>query len=220
MSIPMIPVPGGGPDGGVLAAPPARRRPGRIWYLVPLVVFLAGVAWLVVGLLSVGSHVDSFPRVPIPAGGQVSLNHPGGYVVYYEGPGAQSGDIPAFNVRVIPASASAAVRSLRPYAGSVTYGIGSHQGRAVLTLQVSKPGLFRIEASGTGSLPAGADLAFGNSIAGGIVATVLPSVLLILAGLAGLVVLFVIRIVQASRARSAAAGRPGAAGWPPPGPQP
>ena len=53
MTIPMSAPPGGGPDGGVLAAPPARRRPGRIWYLVPLAVFLAGVAWLVAGLLSV-----------------------------------------------------------------------------------------------------------------------------------------------------------------------
>src|SRR5207244_707906 len=94
MGTPATPAPGGGgPDAVPLVAPPARIRPGRIWYLVALLVFLGGVAWLVAGLLSLSSHIDSFPRVPIPAGGQISLDHSGGYVVYYEGPGAQSGHI-------------------------------------------------------------------------------------------------------------------------------
>jgi len=48
----------GGPDAVPLAAPRARIRPGRIWYLVGLLVFLGGVAWLVVGLVSVFSHVN------------------------------------------------------------------------------------------------------------------------------------------------------------------
>ena len=100
MAIPMTPAPSnGGPDAVPLAAPRAKIRPGRIWYLVGLVVFLGGVVWLVVGLASVFSHVNSFARVAIPAGGQVSLDHSGGYVIYYEGPGAQSGQIPPFQVR-------------------------------------------------------------------------------------------------------------------------
>src|SRR5215467_2806739 len=144
MNTPTMPAPGdGGPGAVPLATPPAKIRPGRIWYLVGLVVFLAGAAWVYFGLTSVVSEVNSFPRAPIPAGGQVSLSHSGGYVVYYEGPGAQSGHLPAFQVRVIPASASAAVKSLAPYTTSVSYAFGSRQGRAVLTLQVSHPGRFR-----------------------------------------------------------------------------
>src|SRR5206468_176649 len=80
----------------------------------------------VVGLLSISSRVDSFPRVAIPAGGQITLDHSGDYVIYYEGPGAQSGQIPAFRIRVTPASAGAAVQSLGPYNSSVTYAFGSH----------------------------------------------------------------------------------------------
>jgi hypothetical protein len=220
VTAPMTPAPGdGGPDPVPLAAPPARIRPGRTWYLLPLVVFLGGVALLVSGLLSLGSHVDSFPRVAIPAGGQVSLSHSGGYVVYYEGPGAQSGHIPAFRVHVIPASAAAAVTSIAPYTTSVSYGFGSRQGRAVLTLQVSHPGRFRIETTGAGGLPAGSDLAFGDSIAGGITVIAVLSGLLMLAGLAGLVVIFVIRIAKTRRARSAASAA-AASAWSPPGPQP
>ena len=149
MNTPWTPPPSdGGPGAVPLAAPQAKIRPGRIWYLVGLLVFLGGVAWLVVGIVSVFSHVNSFPRVAVPAGGQVSLDHSGGYVIYYEGPGAQSGRIPPFQVRVTPASAGAAVRSLAPYSGSLTYSNGSHQGSAVLTLQVTHPGRFTVETPG------------------------------------------------------------------------
>ena len=214
MNTPWTPPPGdGGPGAVPLAAPPAKIRPGRIWYLVGLLVFLGGVAWLVVGLVSVFSHVNSFARVAVPAGGQVSLDHSGGYVIYYEGPGAQSGQIPAFQVQVTPASAGAAVRSLAPYNGSLTYSNGSHQGSAVLTLQVTHPGRFTVETPGGTGLPAGSDLAFGDSFGGGLVASIVGGVLLILAGLAGLIVIFIIRIVKTNRARS-----PVPAWSPPPGP--
>ena len=215
MTIPMTPAPGdGGPGAAPLAAPRAKIRPGRIWYLVGLLVFLGGVAWVYFGLTSVISEVNSFPRAPIPAGGQVSLDHAGGYVVYYEGPGAQSGRVPDVRVRVTPASASAAVQSLAPYNGTQTYGIGSHQGIAVLTLQVTRPGRFTVETSGAADVPAGSDLAFGDSIAGGILGPILIGVLLILAGLATLLVIFIVRIVQTNRARSPVPA------WSPPMPSP
>src|SRR5215831_16395866 len=207
MTIPMTPAPGdGGPGAVPLAAPPVKIRPGRIWYLAGLLVLLGGVAWLVVGLVSVFSHVNSFARVPVPAGGQVSLDHSGGYVIYYEGPGAQSGRIPPFRIRVTPASPGAAVQSLAPYGGSLTYSNGSHQGSAALTLQVTHPGRFTVETPGGTNLPAGSELAFGDSFGGGLVASIVGGVLLVLAGLAGLIVIFVIRLVKTNRARSATAG--------------
>jgi hypothetical protein len=189
------------PFGGPMATGRPKVRPGRIWYLVPLAVFLGGVAWLVFGLFSVSGQVDSFPRVPLPAGGAVTLNHSGGYVIYYEGPGANSGQIPSFNVRIVPAAAPAEVGSLKSYSGSVTYTFGSRQGRAVLTFQVAHAGRFLVEPSGA---PSGSDLAFGSSIVGGIVGIVLGSIALILVGIAGAIVLFVIRLVKTRRVRAAA----------------
>src|SRR6476660_1097413 len=143
MAIAMTPAPSdGGPGAVPLAAPRAKIPPGRIWYLVGLVVFLGGVAWLVVALASVFSHVDSFARVAIPAGGQVSLDHSGGYVLYYEGPGAQSGQIPPFQDLERPASAGAAGRSRAPYSVSLPHSNGSHEDSAGQTLQVTHPGRF------------------------------------------------------------------------------
>ena len=62
-------------------------RPGRVWYWVALLVFVAGVAWLVLGLVLFNGRIDSFQRVAAARTGEVSLDHSGGYVIYYEGPG-------------------------------------------------------------------------------------------------------------------------------------
>jgi len=191
------------PVAGTLATSPRKVRPGRAWYLLALAVFLAGVAWLALGITGVKSQVDGFQRVPLPQGGLVSLSHSGSYVLYYEGSGAASGNIPSFNVRVAPASASASVQSLQPYTANVNYSFGSRQGRAVLTLQVSHPGTFRVVATGAPAVAGGSDLAFGSSVAGAIVRAVLAGVLLIVAGIAGGVVLLIIRIVRTSRRRRA-----------------
>jgi hypothetical protein len=215
------PRPGGGqPGGGVpqfggqypgqppviagMGAGRPRVRPGRIWYVVPVLLILGGIAWVVFGFVSLSSKVNSFARVPLPAGGMVALNHSGGYVVYYEGPGAVSGRIPSFNVQIAPAAPPAAVRrdSLQSYGSSVNYTIGAHQGRAVLTLQVVHPGRFVVEPSGAGAATTGSDLAFGQSIAGSVVGIVLPTIGLIFLGVASWIILFVIRLTRTRRARA------------------
>jgi hypothetical protein len=169
-------------------------RPGRIWYLVALAFFAAGLAWLIVGIVSLGNTVNDLQRVPLPAGGTVSLGHSGGYTVYYEGPGAQNGHFPSYDIHVILASPGAGVLSLTGYGSTVTYNIGSHHVRAVLTLHITRPGKFRVTA--TGSNVPGADLAFGGSIASGVVGVLLPGVPLMIIGVLGAVLLLIIRIVR------------------------
>ena len=102
------------PLAGTLGTSPRKARPGRAWYLLALAVFLGGAMWLVVGVVGVKGQVDAFQRVPLPQGGLVSLDHSGGYVLYYEAPGAASGQFPSFNVTVAPASPTARAQSLQP----------------------------------------------------------------------------------------------------------
>jgi hypothetical protein len=138
-------------------------------------------------------RVDSFQRVALPGEGEVSLDHSGGYVIYYEGPGAEAGDLPAVTVNVTPRSASAAVPDLEVYESSLTYSLGSREGRAVLTLQVASPGRFLIEARDAPAMPGGSSLAIGSSIAGSIVGIVLPATLLVVAGTGGAIAVAIVR---------------------------
>ena len=209
------------PFAGAIGTSPRRARPSRAWYLLALAVFLSGAAWLIFGLLGVKGQVDSFQRVPLPQGGLVSLQHSGGYVLYYEAPGAASGQFPSFNVTVEPASPAARAQSLEPYTADVNYSFGSRQGRAVLTLQISHPGTFRVVTTGAPTVAGGSDLAFGSAIAGGIVGTALISVLLMGLGVAGGIALFVVRMTsrRAQTRVPPAEPRYNPAMGPPPGPQ-
>ena len=178
---------------GTHGTSPHKARPGRAWYLLALAVFLGGAAWLVAGLLGVKGQVDAFQRVPVPQGGQVSLSHSGGYVLYYEAPGAASGQFRSFNVTVAPASPAARAQSLQPYSADVTYSFGSREGRAVLTLQVSHPGTFQVAAPGAPTVAGGSELAFGSGITGGIASTAVPAALLMGLGVAGGIALVITR---------------------------
>jgi hypothetical protein len=168
---------------------------------VALVVFLAGVGWLIGGLYTLGGRVESFQRVALPGEGEVSLDHSGSYVIYYEGAGAAAGNVPAFNVNVKPLSVSAAVQGLEAYTGSLTYSFGSREGRAVLTLQVASPGRFLIEAPGAPAMPGGSALAVGSSIAGSIVGIALPGAVLMVVAVGGAIAVALVRRSRAKRAR-------------------
>jgi hypothetical protein len=183
-----------------ISVPAAKIRPGRVWYWVALAVFLAGAAWAVVALVVLFGRVDSFPRVPTPGQGVISLTHSGSYVIYYEGPGASSGDVPAGNVKVTPVSGSEAVTSITSSSGSVTYQIGSREGISVANLQIAAPGRFLVQATSSGA-PRGSHLAIGSNLAGGIFAAVVPSLVLILAAIAGAVAVGAVRHTRIRRAR-------------------
>jgi hypothetical protein len=160
----------------------------------------AAQAWLVLGLVLLNGRIDSFQRVAVPGSGEVSLDHSGDYVIYYEGPGAAEGNVPAFNVTVNPAAAPAAVQSLDAYSGvGLNYSFGS-RGRAVLTLEVAQPGRFLIEAT-TDAPAVASSLAVGSSIAGDFVRVGLPSAIATVAAIGGAIVIAIVRHSRAERAR-------------------
>jgi hypothetical protein len=200
-----------GPPGGAgeaypvapVALPPAKLRPGRAWYWVALAVFLAGVAWGVVAFVVIIGRVDSFQRVPYPGTGVISLAR-GSYVVYYEGPGAASGNVPAGHIYVLSRSGPGAVGRMASYSGSLTYQFGSHTGTAAGTLPINRSGRYRIQSTSSAASP-GSHLAVGSSIAGWIVAAAVPAAVLVLAGIVGAIVVAIIRHTRAKRARAAAA---------------
>jgi hypothetical protein len=218
MNYPPSQFPAAGPGAGYPGMRPAARakvRPGRVWYLAALVLLLGGLGWLVFGLVSLNSQINSFPRVRVPTSGSpVSLSHAGSYVIYYEANGAASNPLPGFDVRIAPDSAGADVTSIAPYRSSVTYSFGSRQGRAALTLQVASPGRFLVIAPAAPSVAGGSDLAFGTGIVSGIVGIAVPATLAMLVGISGLIVIFIIRYQRTRQQRAAMAGSAGYPGWP------
>lgn len=184
---------------GFAQTSPRKVRPGLIWIVLSLAVLVAGIVWLVFGITSVASTIDDLQRVPVPGHGTVSLTHSGGYTIYYEGPGARSGDIRPFHVNVVPASPGAAVTSLTQYRSSVTYNIGSHDGRALLSLQVKSPG--RFEVTTTGAEPPNADIAIGGSIGSGIVKALVPALPLTIVGFVASLLLIIFHLIGRRRAR-------------------
>jgi hypothetical protein len=187
-----------------VALPPAKLRPGRVWYWVALAVFLAGVAWWVLSFVAVTGRVDSFQRVPLPGTGVVSLTR-GDYVVYYEGRGALSGTVPEAHVHMdsLFKPAASSDMTMTPRSGSPTYQFGSHVGAAAGTVQVPVSGRYRVRS--TSSAPRGGHLAFGSSISawieGAVVPiAVVPAAVLMLVGVVGAIVVAIIRHKRLKRA--------------------
>ena len=186
-------------DAEPLAAPPARLRPGRVWYLVALAVIVAGPAWLLVGLAALNGQIDSFQRVALPGNGEITLAHGGSYVIYYEGPGAAAGNAPALTVRLRPLSAAAAVQSITR-SDSSSFSFGSHADTAVLNLQIAHPGRFLLQARAPAA-PASSRLAVGSGVGGSLARVIIPFIALIVAGVCGVVAVAFIRGSRRSRER-------------------
>lgn len=153
----------------------------RAWYLVPVAVVLAAVAWVALGLVVLDADVSSFQRVALPGSGEITLTHSGRYVIYYEGPGASADYLPAITVSVSPLSASAAVRSITRYSGSLSISHGSHGDAAVLSLQIAHPGRFLVQADAPAA-PAGSNVAVGSDLTGSIALIFFPAAAICVVG--------------------------------------
>lgn len=143
----------------------------RYWigYVVGGAVFVLGaviaVAVAVSGFLGIVDRVDALQRVPASeAGAAVTLARPGPYTIYYEGPGVNEGVVDVPRITMEPVDGAAPV-TLRDYSSDFSYDFGGHEGHAVATFRLDRPGRYRLRASGGGS-DAG-ELAVGRAIGEG-----------------------------------------------------
>jgi hypothetical protein len=98
------------------------------------------------------------------AGGTVTLDRPGGWTIYYEGPGAgRGGSVPPLEVSVENATGEAV--PVADYATTLTYSYGGHTGRAILTFSAPRAGSYRVGASSPPARPA--RLAVGRGVGRG-----------------------------------------------------
>lgn len=178
---------------------------------IVVVAGIAAIVWFATGFKSFSDTIDNFQRVPVNGEGEVTFDDTGGYVLYYEGPGASDGDIPTGQAQLTPVAGGESL-DLDDYDSELTYEIGGHSGVAVLTVDIEEPGTYLLESESDGD----GELAVGRSVGTKLVTSIVGG--LVLGGL-GVVVGAVIIIVTAVRRRGA---RPRNAPWipPPPGSPP
>lgn len=214
------------------------QRPGRTAIWVGAIVAVIGVAVIVIAALvgfnnSLGK-VSRFQRVSLEQGSATVTFKAGSYVAYYEAPSLDNNA--EINLRVQDSATQTPIQ-VGHYGTHLTYNYGGHHGMAVFQFHIPRTGAYDVQFSSPDpNLAAGSDLAFGSSIASGLVGAVVGivvGVLLLIAGVVFLIIGLVRRIGHRRQLSGAAwpgsypgpgyaspAGYPPQAGYPPSYPQP
>ena len=158
----------------------------------------------VVGMASMIDTVDGFQRVPVPGQAKVSFADPGGYTLYFEGPGISDGisdvsETGTVHIELEPTSPGP-YPSLNDYHGSVTYNLAGHEGMAVGTIQIAQPGTYLL-STGEPTRPGVTNVAVGRGIARGSVRSVVLLVTAILILIPAGLVIGSLTFVRRHRAR-------------------
>jgi hypothetical protein len=176
---------------GTAAAPARGNRPGRFWYWPAVLALCAGVIWPLASVRATDMKIQAFQRVPLPAGGRVSLPRAGTYVISYEAPGLSDRTVPSFRVRARAVTPALKVYLLGSSSGSV-YSSGPADGIAVLDLKVSRAGAVFLDGPRAPRVPGGSALAVGTALPGFMV-TVMPGIGLMFLGIGGIIVVATLR---------------------------
>jgi hypothetical protein len=204
-------------------APGGRQRlrgriPLRLAAIFGIIGLGLAIAGIVVLVKSPINKVDDFVRAPVDGRAHaVELTRTGHYVVYFETP--QSGSHRA-NVRLTVSGQDDDPLKLSVYGANrtststLTYDLGGKHGEAAYTFSISRSGTYSMTATSSDA-PAGSRMAFGESIAHGLVAGLalfFPGLFLVIAA----VVLLIVGLVKRSRHKRelASAYRGGGNPWP------
>jgi uncharacterized membrane protein YidH (DUF202 family) len=220
-----------GPSGQVQLRGRTPRRLGWIFLAVGLVILVIGI----VVLVTKSSKVNGFARVRVSDQvGQIHLDA-GKYLAYYEAQNVDTNAIPLPAVVLVGPSGKA-LPLLTLYGGRprssgnistvLTYHYQGREGVAIYQFNLTEGGTYRVQILNSSGAAPDAQLAFGPSIAKGLVVGVLVTIAGVLLFLAG-AILLIIGYVKRSRHKNElrrgagfgappAWGVPGGYGGPPP----
>jgi hypothetical protein len=188
--------------------------PSRLWYLLPLVVVIAGMACMGAFLSNRLSGLgDSLVQVVVPGDAELTLD-PGSYTIFHESRSMVDGRI--FSVDSIAglgvslASAADEPVALAPASMSSSYEFAGRSGSAVFNFEIGDPGVYRLSAAyGDGAAGPRTVLAVGKGFGGDILTTLLGALAIAFAGM-GLAAAIGWRVfVKRGAARRAGGGQAG-----------
>ncbi len=210
------------PPAPLLPAAPPPIRPRKVWYVVGVLLIVAGivggVGLFIGGLVSTSRTVDGFGRFVAPASKSLKFQRSGTYTIFYEYLGEVCGE-PSGCVKIDapetpPASLTirltdAAGRSVavdRSGDTDRTFSFGGRAGTSVASVDIPAAGEYVIEVGG------GTDrygIAVGRGVLGTLVRWILGGIAAGVVGvLVGVVLLIVTGVRRGRRRREASAGRP------------
>jgi hypothetical protein len=127
--------------------------PGRKWYAIALVVFIAGAAAAgVIVYTRLNGLARELVQVIVPGEADVTFRQPGTYTIYFEHESVvngqvyrTAGDIAGLVVRL--SSSNGDPINLVPPSFSSNYSIAGRSGEAVLTGTIDEPGQYHLSAA-------------------------------------------------------------------------
>ena len=198
------------------------RTPLRLSFVFLVLAIVAIVVGVVLGAKGYTSTIDGFHRLPVAQGQGVVNLKAGKYVGYYEVPDGETGN---FDVRLAIRKSSGKNVKIESYrkdgssSSKLTYSYKGRQGEALYKFTITSSGKYDVAVAAEGATR-GADIAFGKSIAGSIIAGVLLIILGVVLGIVFLVLL-IVGLVKRSRHKRELANPYGGQGYggppPPPG---
>jgi len=215
------------------------RRPIQVGGILMIAGLVLAIVGGVIGNTSAYGKVNGFQRVAVKDGtGTVTFKSAGGYVAYYESDEVKDSTnqkIPEIPVRLTNQANGQQLVLQTPYGNRsdgkikyLHYDHGGHKGLAMWQFHIDQSGTYKVELRANPAAGADATVAFGKSIAKGVViggVLVVVGVLLLLAGLIVLIIGLVKRRRHKRQIREGGGGYgyPGGyagaqpAGWPPAG---
>lgn len=156
-----------------------RQGPRSIWFVIGGVLIalgvIGGIVVVVIGARQIASTVDDYQRVSASTGGDVFLEDPGTYRIFYEAPGAADGFVspPPYDI-VDPNGNILAVRS---DSTSEDYTFGSREGRKIGKFTAPTAGTYGVRVlRGDGLSLSGPQIAIGKRGPTGSIFTILGGV--------------------------------------------
>jgi hypothetical protein len=187
------------------SSPVQRSAPGRIWYVVGLVVFLAGMAGMGVFLVDkLTGMADALTRVIVPGEAAMPLQ-PGKYTIFHERQSVVDGrifDSPGLGgLAVSVTGPDGTAVMLAPATVSGRYSFGSHIGFAAFDFTATTAGDYTV----AGRYPDGATgpetvLAVGSGFMGSLFGTIFGALGIAFGGAAIAAVIIVTTLVRRRRA--------------------
>jgi hypothetical protein len=189
----------------------AVRPPGRIWYLVAVLIAVGGWVGMAMVLVSgLSGTAERMIRVLAPGQAELTLGEPGSYTIFHEHRSTLEGRV--YNVEgvsglqvTVTEKAGGSIVPLSSTAGS-HYTVGGYAGRSLFAFDVRKPGVYVLTSSYDGGRKEPRTvLAIDRGFVGNLVGTILGAIALAFGGMVLGIATFIITFVKRRRARAAGA---------------